>query len=63
MTSLVPETLQELHRIRERIAQEQADLSPCERVERTRREAEALLKEWGLTLRERLPRCQLSSGR
>ena len=51
MTDATPDTLKELHRIREQIAAEEQQLSTHERVARTRRAADALLKEWGLTLK------------
>lgn len=54
MSSPTPETLQELHRVREHIAQEQTGLSNRERVERTRREVDALLKGWGFTFKQSL---------
>ena len=62
---LIPETLKELHRIREQIAQEEAALSAGERVQRTRQEAETLLKAWGLALSEVQPlhRAERSSAR
>ena len=55
MTYSIPKTLQELHQIREQIATEAAGLSAKERVERTRREADALLAAWGLTLKRVSP--------
>ncbi len=55
MTGSIPKTLQELHRIREQIAQEETGLTVSGRVERTRREADALLKEWGLVLKRVSP--------
>lgn len=50
MKQIEPKTLQELHRIRARMAQEQRGLSARERVQRTRQEAAALLRRWGFTL-------------
>ena len=55
MSGAIPQTLQEIHEIGERIAQEQARLSTPNRVEATRREADALLKAWGVTLKQALP--------
>ncbi len=51
MIDSTPETLKELHRVRESITQEQAGCSAHERVERTRQEADALLKKWNLRLK------------
>ena len=51
MTDLTPKTLQDLHRVRESIAKEQMDRSAHQRVEETRREADALLKRWNLSLK------------
>jgi hypothetical protein len=48
-------TLRELHRIREQITKEQRGLSTREQVARTRREADALLKRYGITLKQVLP--------
>jgi len=45
------DTLRELHQIREKLAKEEAGLSVNQRVERTRREADAILKRWGLNLK------------
>ena len=50
MKQLEPKTLRELHRIRARIAHEQRGLSARERVQRTRQDANALLRRWGFTL-------------
>ncbi|MDP3723951.1 MAG: hypothetical protein Q8R91_10755 [Candidatus Omnitrophota bacterium] len=50
MKQTEPKTLRELHRIRARIAHEQRGLSARERVQRTRQEANALLRRWGFTL-------------
>jgi len=51
MTDSTPETLKELHRIRESIAKEEVGRSAHERVEKTRREADSLLKKWNLSLK------------
>ncbi len=51
MNESTPETLKELHRIREQLYEEEKHLSPQERVAKIHRESEALLKEWGLTLK------------
>ncbi len=51
MMDSTPETLKELHHVRESISQEQAGRSVHERVEQTRQEADALLKKWNLTLK------------
>jgi hypothetical protein len=55
MNDATPDTLKELHRIREQIYEEERHLSPRERVERTRRAADALLKQWGLNLKRVSP--------
>ena len=49
--STEPKAMAQIHRIREQLYKEERHLSPRERVERTRRAAEALLKEWGLDLK------------
>ena len=46
-----PKSMAQIHRIREQLYKEEQHLSPRERVERTHRAAEALLKQWGLTLK------------
>ena len=51
MSDTTPATLKDLHRIREQICEEEQHLSPQERIARTRRAADVLLKEWGLTLK------------
>ena len=51
MTNTTPETLKELHQIREQLYKEERHLSPRERVARTHRAAETLLKQWGLNLK------------
>lgn len=45
----------ELHRIREQLYEKEQHLSPRERVARTHRAAEALLKQWGLNLKRVSP--------
>lgn len=55
MNDAAPDTLKELHRIREQIYEEEKHLLPRERVERTRRAADTLLKAWGLTLKRVSP--------
>ena len=49
------DTLKELHQIREEIAMEEKGLSARKRVERVREEANALLRNWGLTLKQNKP--------
>ena len=51
MIDSTPETLKELHRIRESLAKEEKGRSARERVEKARREADLLLKKWNLTLK------------
>jgi N-acyl-L-homoserine lactone synthetase len=55
MTHTIPDTLKELHQIREQLYKEERHLSPRERIARTHRTAEALLKEWGLKLKRISP--------
>ena len=58
-----PDTMAELHRIREQLYEEEKHLSPQERVEKIRREADALLKQWGLTLKRVPPPSLSGSGK
>jgi aminoglycoside phosphotransferase (APT) family kinase protein len=51
MIDSTPETLKELHKIREAISKEEAGRSSRERTEKTRREADSLLKKWNLSLK------------
>lgn len=62
MNETVPQTLKELHEIRAQIYEEEKDLSPRERVERTRRVAEALLNAWGLKLKRVPPPIHTRNG-
>lgn len=54
------DTLKELHQIREQFAKEEAGLSSSQRVEKIRKEADALLKEWGITLKRVPPPSRVS---
>ena len=54
MRDVSPATLKELHHIRAQLAQEERRLSPHERLARTHRAAETLLRQWGLSLK-RIP--------
>ena len=49
--STEPESMAQIHRIREQLYEEEKHLSPQERVAKIHREADALLKAWGLTLK------------
>ena len=51
MTDFTPESLKELHRIREQIAEEERGLSAHDRAERVHRKADIFLKTFGLTLK------------
>lgn len=53
--SAEPESMAQIHRIREQLYKEERHLSPRERVARTHRAAEALLKQWGLNLKRVSP--------
>ena len=53
--STEPESMAQIHRIREQFYEEEKHLSPQERVAKIHRESEALLKEWGLTLKRVRP--------
>ena len=55
-----PESMAQIHRIRERLYAEEQHLSAHERVAKIHREADALLKEWGLTLKRVPPPSQAS---
>jgi hypothetical protein len=46
-----PESMAQIHRIREQLYEEEKHLSPQERVAKTHREADAILKRWGVTLK------------
>ena len=56
-----PESMAQIHRIREQLYEEEKDLSPQERVAKIHREAEVLLKKWGLKLRRVAPPSRLTS--
>lgn len=62
MNDATPDTLKELHQIREQIYEEEKLLSPRERVDRSRRAADALLKAWGLNLKRVSPPARASSN-
>jgi hypothetical protein len=51
MIDSTPESLKELHHIREQIAKEEKGLSARDRAERVHRQADAFLKTFGLTLK------------
>ena len=53
--STEPESMAQIHRIREQLYEEEKHLSPQERVAKIHRESDALLKEWGLTLKRVAP--------
>jgi len=46
-----PESMAQIHRIREQFYEEEKHLTPAERVAKIHREAEAFLKESGLKLK------------
>ena len=46
-----PESMAQIHRIREQLYAAEKHLSPHARVAKIHREADTLLKEWGLTLK------------
>ena len=52
MNTSTPQTLQELHRIREQITQDYQGLSAHEFVQRLHREVEAFVKERNIRLRQ-----------
>lgn len=46
-----PESMAQIHRIREQLYAQERHLSPQARVAKIHREADALLKQWGLKLK------------
>ena len=56
-----PESMAQIHRIREQLYAEEQHLSPQERVAKIHREADALLKKWGLNLKRVPPPSRLPS--
>lgn len=63
MSHSTPKTLQELHRIREQIAKEQAGVPVEERLKRVQQESDALLKEWHLNLKRVSPPSSTTASR
>jgi hypothetical protein len=56
-----PESMAQIHRIREQLYEAEKHLSPQERVAKIHREADALLKAWGLNLRRVSPPSKAAS--
>jgi hypothetical protein len=54
MNNKEPETMRELHRIREEMYEEMRNMTPEERVMKIKEEAEACKKEFGLKLPKRV---------
>lgn len=46
-----PESMKEIHRIREKIYEEIKDMSPGEQISRSRAKVESLIKQYGLKLK------------
>lgn len=47
-----PEAMREIHEIRERLYEEEKDLSPEEKIAKIHREAEEVIKKYGLRLKK-----------
>ncbi len=58
-----PKSMRELHRIREQIYKEERHLTPEQRIERTRQESDAFLKQAGLKLKRINPPSSTSAVR
>jgi len=56
-------TMQELHKIREKIYEEEKNLSIEERIKKTREESEKILREYNLKLKRVNPKNKPSSAK
>jgi hypothetical protein len=56
-------TMQELHKIREKIYEEEKNLSIEERIKKTREESEKILQEYNIKLRRVNSKNKLSSAK
>ena len=56
-------TMQELHKVREKIYEEEKNLTIEERIKKTREESEKILQEYNIKLKRVNPKNKLSSAK